>query len=297
MKNQKMKTIQHHTRSADTDINEDVYVNVEELKTGTVLSDSVKKNETPTTKKVSTNKSSKSRIILAALILLIIMFLILVASTGLLLKYYLEMNEEVSQLKNHDLDMNKEVSQLKNRENAILKNGLNDLKNRTDEQQRIVLEGVKTFKKDLDIVKEHFLQDIKAINKTIETICGTCPSGWEPVGLFCYYFSTDHLTWDNARDECIRKRSGLVMLKTREETEALKSILEKARYWIGSRRDTKNANWKWLDGSVMSFSIWRKGEPNNSNGKEDCVESWNGNWNDRSCTDTEKYVCKKGCCC
>ncbi|XP_066446129.1 C-type lectin domain family 4 member G-like [Eleutherodactylus coqui] len=315
MKNQEMKTIQDHTRrkencyrnnvyknemaeastNKDSDMDEDVYVN--ELKRETKLTKSGKKNETPTTKKMSTSKIKKSRIILASLILLIIMFLILIALTSLLLKYYLETVKGVSELKHNDLEMSKEVSALKNNETVLLKDGLRDLKNRTGNQHQKALEDVKTFRKDLDDIKQHFLQNIKAVNKTIETICRICPAGWAPIGLFCYYFSTDLLTWDNARDDCIRKGSGLVMLKTREEMDALKSFLEKDRYWIGLWRDKKNANWKWLDGSVMSFSNWKPGEPNNWGNSEDCAESKLGFWNDDTCTTTLKYACKKGCCC
>ncbi|XP_066449336.1 CD209 antigen-like protein C isoform X2 [Eleutherodactylus coqui] len=248
-------------------IDEDVYVNMGEPKIETELIKSMEKNKTPTTK-LSTSEITKFRRILAALILLIIMFLVLIAFTSLLLRYYLAIGEEMSQLKNH-----------------------------VDDQQRIVLKDVKTVKLNLENVKHYFLQNITAINKTIETICRICPAGWNPIGIFCYYYSMDFLSWNDARDDCIRKGSGLVMLKNKEETDALQSILEKDRYWIGLRRDKENVEWKWLDGSNLSFSNWNNGEPNSLD-EENCVEStYTGYWNDLTCTSSLKYVCKKGCCC
>ncbi|XP_075711505.1 perlucin-like protein [Rhinoderma darwinii] len=192
--------------------------------------------------------------------------------------------------------MNKEVSHLRNHENALIKDDLNDLKNRTDDQQRMVLEDVKAFKKDLENVKQNFLQDIKAINKTLENICRTCPSGWKPIGLFCYYFSTDDLSWDNARDECIRKGAALAFLKNKEEADGLKSYIEQGRYWIGLRRDEEPQKWKWVDGSMLSYSNWHDGEPNNIH-VEHCAESKSGKWNDLTCESKLKYACKKWCCC
>ncbi|XP_066445539.1 CD209 antigen-like protein A [Eleutherodactylus coqui] len=127
-----------------------------------------------------------------------------------------------------------------------------------------------------------------------ETIFRACPSGWKQIGLFCYYFSMDKLSWNESRDDCIIKGAGLLLLKTEEEKEALESSLETDRYWIGLKREKDSTdNWKWLDGSTMSFGNWKDGEPNNNNKKEDCAESQNGPWNDSSCTEKKKYVCKK----
>ncbi|XP_073509985.1 CD209 antigen-like protein A [Phyllobates terribilis] len=175
-----------------------------------------------------------------------------------------------------DLAMNKEISQLKNH---------------TDNQQGIVQEDVKTFKKNFENVKENFFQDFKHINKTMEILCRSCPTGWMSVGLFCYYLPTDKLSWDEARDNCIQKRSTLLISKNKEEMDALKFLLEKDRYWIGLRRDTDPKKWRWLDGSMLSFSNWNEGEPNNMN-TEDCVESW-GKFNDLGCANKLKYVCMK----
>ncbi|XP_075131889.1 uncharacterized protein LOC142204476 [Leptodactylus fuscus] len=102
--------------------------------------------------------------------------------------------------------------------------------------------------------KENAIQDIKAINKTLNSICGSCPSGWRPIGLYCYYFSTESLSWANATDECIRKGSTLLFIKEKEESDALRPHLVNGRYWMGLRSDKDPENWIWLDGSPLSYS-------------------------------------------
>ncbi|XP_044138952.1 CD209 antigen-like protein C isoform X1 [Bufo gargarizans] len=153
-----------------------------------------------------------------------------------------------------------------------------------------------SHQKNHENVKQNFLEDFKAINKTLEILCRTCPPQWKPIGLFCYYFSTDTLSWDNAKDECVRKGSALAFLKNKDETDALKPSIENGRYWIGLRRDTEPGKWKWVDGSMMSHSTWKEGEPNNPL-SEHCAESVSGYWNDLPCERKLQYICKKCQCC
>ncbi|XP_040270580.1 CD209 antigen-like protein C isoform X7 [Bufo bufo] len=200
-------------------------------------------------------------------------------------------------------DLNKEAELKRSKEkktpktmNLAMSEEMSHQKNHADDQQQMVLEDVKTVKNNLENVKQNFLQDIKAINKTLEIVCRTCPPEWKPIGLFCYYFSTDTLSWDNAKDECVRKGSALAFLKNKDETDALKASLENGRYWIGLRRDTDPGKWKWVDGSMLTHSTWKKGEPNNLQ-NEDCAESESGYWNDLTCERKLKYICKKWCCC
>ncbi|XP_056426769.1 C-type lectin lectoxin-Phi2-like isoform X3 [Hyla sarda] len=232
-------------------------------------------------KEVSTSNTTTARTVLAALVLFIVLFLILAAITGSLLKYYLAMSEEMSRLKNHEI--------------AILKNDLSDLKNTTGDQQRMAIENFKTFKKDLDNVKQHFLQEIKVVNKTLEDICTRCPVGWYISGSSCYYISGEELSWDGARDRCFQMSSILVMIKDQTELDTLNKLFTTSRsYWIGLRRDTEDINiWKWLDGTQVPFTNWIKNEPNNHGKNEHCGETMSGPWNDRNCNDKLSYICKR----
>ncbi|XP_072005269.1 CD209 antigen-like protein C isoform X2 [Engystomops pustulosus] len=263
MKNKKTKNVDDQTRRKDNYIGNDVYVNMDELNKEEQMIRTMKKGREPTvTKKESTSKIPKVRIIVAALILLVVLFLILIAVTSVLFIYYLEMRKEVSHQKNL-----------------------------ADNQERMNLENAES----LENIKQNFQNDIKVINKTFETICGKCPSGWQRIGVFCYYISTDTSSWDAAKDECIKKGATLLPLKTQEETAALHDFIKTDRYWIGMRRDKEPEKWKWLDGEMMSYSKWMPDEPNNPT-TEECAESYYGEWNDVTCSRTLKYACKRGCC-
>ena len=64
--------------------------------------------------------------------------------------------------------------------------------------------------------------------------------------------------------------------------------------WIGISRDWEN-KFHTVCGMKPTFTNWRKGEPNDSGGNENCAEivmQWNGKWNDQSCHDTRAYVCQ-----
>ncbi|XP_044138953.1 CD209 antigen-like protein C isoform X2 [Bufo gargarizans] len=167
---------------------------------------------------------------------------------------------------------------------------------KTPKTMNLAMSEEMSHQKNHENVKQNFLEDFKAINKTLEILCRTCPPQWKPIGLFCYYFSTDTLSWDNAKDECVRKGSALAFLKNKDETDALKPSIENGRYWIGLRRDTEPGKWKWVDGSMMSHSTWKEGEPNNPL-SEHCAESVSGYWNDLPCERKLQYICKKCQCC
>ena len=73
--------------------------------------------------------------------------------------------------------------------------------------------------------------------------------------------------------------------------------------WIGGKRTCHECStWEWIEGRVIEYFSWRKGEPNNVDDnnirKEDCIEfrinlpEANGKWNDENCGDKLEFVCK-----
>uniref|UniRef100_A0A8C2FDU8 C-type lectin domain-containing protein n=1 Tax=Cyprinus carpio TaxID=7962 RepID=A0A8C2FDU8_CYPCA len=52
-------------------------------------------------------------------------------------------------------------------------------------------------------------------NSVLLDLC--CPDGWMLFSSHCYYFSDDGMPWDAARDECKKKRSELLILKSKQE--------------------------------------------------------------------------------
>ncbi|XP_069801409.1 perlucin-like protein [Dendropsophus ebraccatus] len=145
-------------------------------------------------------------------------------------------------------------------------------------------------------VKQRFLQDVKSINKTLESICPVWLGGWSRIGSSCYYVSEETTTWDEARDKCYQMNSILVMVKDKAESETLKKLYKsQGRYWLGLKRDPENIQtWKWLDGTKVTYSAWDKGEPNNDHNNEHCAEVIGevNLWNDYPCSLNRQYICE-----
>jgi hypothetical protein len=49
------------------------------------------------------------------------------------------------------------------------------------------------------------------------------------------------------------------------------------RFWIGLNQLTVSFGFIWSDGSPVNFVNWDKGEPNDSNGGENCAEMFSSN--------------------
>ena len=66
--------------------------------------------------------------------------------------------------------------------------------------------------------------------------------------------------------------------------------------WIGLHRDLKDTSrWLWVDGSYAIYTNWYDGEPNNSGGRENCVQlfrppQWK--WSDLNCNYRRSYICE-----
>ena len=78
--------------------------------------------------------------------------------------------------------------------------------------------------------------------------------------------------------------------------------------WIGGKRSCEKCDtWVWVEGGPINYFKWNPGNPDNWNGKENCIEVlsgrwWNkdyhGTWNDMVCDGSKRgsrkgFVCKK----
>ncbi|XP_040270635.1 CD209 antigen-like protein C isoform X7 [Bufo bufo] len=172
---------------------------------------------------------------------------------------------------------------------------LEDFQKNSEEEQGDLKTKVANLSNTMGNLQDTLMANIKHINKTLETVCTRCPVGWSVIGSSCYFVSREEITWDNARDECYKMNSVLVMIKDKTESDSLKQLYNiNKRYWIGLRRDLNEAHiWKWLDGTQVTFTNWAVNEPNYHGKEEDCGETISGPWNDRPCSNKLFYICKR----
>ncbi|KAL2079593.1 hypothetical protein ACEWY4_025337 [Coilia grayii] len=120
-----------------------------------------------------------------------------------------------------------------------------------------------------------------------------------------YHFVNEAKNWTEAQSYCRTHYTDLATLYNTDDVNALTQLgSQTGSAWIGLYGDLENS-WRWsiTDSSFYGpgeteFRNWNTGEPNNSGGKELCVEMISdGKWNDVPC-DTrysdKSFVCYGG---
>ena len=94
-------------------------------------------------------------------------------------------------------------------------------------------------------------------------------------------------SWTNAKAYCEHAGGHLVTITSPAEQLYVARITD-ARIWIGGYR-VSGDTWAWVTGEPFEYSDWRDGEPNNTDGIEDCIEVGTDlRWNDERATSVSK---------
>ncbi|XP_062340567.1 macrophage mannose receptor 1 [Osmerus eperlanus] len=131
-----------------------------------------------------------------------------------------------------------------------------------------------------------------------------CGDGWtaEPYFRNCYKLFTNvdfslKKSWGAAREDCLSRGADLVSIHNQDEENFLSIYTKGTSKWIGLKHDPTDGGYHWSDATPVSHTNWGSGEPNNHEGREDCVEmvtgangtySW---WNDLNCDAHQDWIC------
>ncbi|XP_059407360.1 CD209 antigen-like protein D [Carassius carassius] len=181
-----------------------------------------------------------------------------------------ELNQTINRLQDNHTDLMTEKHQLQKNFNSL-------------SQKNLVLE---TRVNDLTAEKKQLQRDFDSLNKK---------------GLVNFFMSTE-LSWSDSRQYCRDRGADLVIINTEEKQRFITSLVSE-RVWIGLS-DTENEDvMKWVDNSTLKQRFWFKGQPNNYDGNQDCIElnyerekpGWTplNSWNDFSCSAKKKGICEK----
>jgi hypothetical protein len=125
--------------------------------------------------------------------------------------------------------------------------------------------------------------------------CGAPGEFLAPGGAACYLRSAQNAVWADALASCQAWGGGLVVIDSREEDAFLSEHLD-VSFWIGASDRIQEGRVLWNGGAPLVFSNWAAGQPDDYQGREDCVVKTMpvGSWNDLPCRNLNAYVCERG---
>uniref|UniRef100_A0A8C2B786 C-type lectin domain-containing protein n=1 Tax=Cyprinus carpio TaxID=7962 RepID=A0A8C2B786_CYPCA len=135
----------------------------------------------------------------------------------------------------------------------------------------------------------------KAANGSPFNLVKKCPYGWTNLGVRCYKFFSQMVTWITAEKNCQNLDANLASVHSKIEHDFLMSLLPSSstRCWFGAH----DAQWLWTDGTPFDYTHWAPGQPDNKGEPrtESCGELnyENNGWNDGTCLTPQGYVCAK----
>ncbi|XP_042329971.1 macrophage mannose receptor 1-like [Sceloporus undulatus] len=122
--------------------------------------------------------------------------------------------------------------------------------------------------------------------------------GWLIQGDKQYYFGTDKVPMEKAREFCKKNFGDLAVIESNTERRfLLKYILQNDQvdsYFIGLQLSLDKVA-KWMDGTPVQYLAWAPHEPNFANNDENCVVIYRrtGLWNDVNCGYPSPFICER----
>uniref|UniRef100_A0A8C1NTK1 Galactose-specific lectin nattectin-like n=1 Tax=Cyprinus carpio TaxID=7962 RepID=A0A8C1NTK1_CYPCA len=129
----------------------------------------------------------------------------------------------------------------------------------------------------------------------------TCESEWSAYNGRCFRFFNYQHSWIDAEKQCLGYDGNLASVHSYEEYTFIQDLVKSQTHastttWLGGYDCVKEGTWLWSDGSKLNIEIWAPEQPDNYNGKENCLgmnQYPSNNWNDYSCADEKPFVCVK----
>ena len=129
---------------------------------------------------------------------------------------------------------------------------------------------------------------------------GSCPCPSFVEGDSVYLFCNNRSSWDAAQMTCAQHDFHLASVQTIQENDFLFGEMRNQQFsdtWIGLNDQAQEGRFEWSDGSLMNYTKWGNGEPNNGGGSEDCgiilMENRQSDWDDRPCSRNYSFICER----
>ena len=120
----------------------------------------------------------------------------------------------------------------------------------------------------------------------------------DPETESCYVFLQARGTWTDGQAACENAGPDLLgaSITSPMENEFVSAFVPSLDFYTGGNDLDVEGTFTWSDEEPFTFENWRAGEPNNSEGREDCLVI-QGNlgsvWDDRSCSEILPILCER----
>merc|ERR1712188_334964 len=142
-----------------------------------------------------------------------------------------------------------------------------------------------------------------------------CRPGWtnSDDGQCFKAFSTPK-SWRDAEAKCVSEGGHLAKIMNRQQQSTVLSLLDHQpwgiKLWIGGTEAAKAGEWRWTDGTLMTYTSWAPGMPRLGTGGTGKGSKWNGEctlmhglhganrcydggWYDSPCSGRAPFVCSE----
>ncbi|XP_067381258.1 ladderlectin-like isoform X1 [Channa argus] len=128
--------------------------------------------------------------------------------------------------------------------------------------------------------------------------------GWSRINGRDFFFVPSLMTWYQAEKYCQSIGANLASVHNALEHRWLQKLIFVATHyykeaWIGGSDAQQKGIWFWSDGSRFRYTYWCRGEPNNSYGRQHCLQINQGAhncWGDLQCYTRRPSICVKKRC-
>ncbi|XP_058148529.1 C-type lectin domain family 4 member G-like [Dasypus novemcinctus] len=149
--------------------------------------------------------------------------------------------------------------------------------------------GLADARHNRDIIRGEMFRQMNAVQSGNGSSCKPCPEDWTAFEGSCYKFSTEELTWFEAKDQCIHEGAHLVIINSLAEQKFLST--SQHVFWIGLRKHYRTGPYKWQDGSSPTYTNWSSEQWHFF----DCVYiNPSGHWMSYPCDrGPDRWICEK----
>ncbi|KAI8041855.1 accessory gland protein Acp29AB-like [Drosophila gunungcola] len=101
-------------------------------------------------------------------------------------------------------------------------------------------------------------------------------------------------TWKGAEAICRQMGGHLATIQDQSDLNAIVGKLDRGcSYWLGLSDEAKEGEFiSMASGRPAPFLKWKVGQPNNFQGRDHCVDIYNGEMYDTDCNDPEYFICE-----